>query len=78
MILTKAEAQHLKQTLLSPGWPLVAKMAQERINEALLAALNNTERDKVLEMWDRAQAADKILRIFMLEVEDPKAGIGQE
>jgi hypothetical protein len=78
MILTKAEAQHLQQTLLSPGWELVKRLAEEKIEEAKMAALVNTEWSKAEELWRRAQVADAFLRVFTLEVENPQAGIGQE
>lgn len=48
-------------TTESPGWELIVKRAQDRLERVKLAALANTDETKFIELYRKAHAAQSAL-----------------
>ncbi len=59
--MDKADKQLILATLESPGWELIVKRAQDRIERVKLAALANTDETKFLDLYRKAHAAQSAL-----------------
>lgn len=59
----------IRITVNTPGWEHIRKMMESCVEQAKLAALINTDRNKVIELWDRAQVADQLVNSLLQDIE---------
>lgn len=73
--MTREQEQRIKQTVGTPGWEDIKAEAFATAEKFKLQALVNTDESQVLPLWREAQAAFKILSVFIERIE---GGIAQE
>lgn len=73
--MDKADKTLMLATIESPGWELIVKRAQDRLERVKLAALANSDETKFLEFYRKAHAAQSALCEWL---EDLKAIIEGE
>lgn len=69
MIVNETERAAVELTLRTPGWNVIVGIARSRIEAAKAAALMNTDEEKFLELYRKANAAQAALYEFLQEVE---------
>ena len=63
------KAAEVRITVNTPGWEIIQRRMENKIEECKLAALVNTDEKQVLELWRRAQVADQFFRGLLRDIE---------
>lgn len=62
-------SRHIAETIMTPGWAEIVALAEGRLNEAKLAALNTRDPQHFAELHRRAWAQHDALFEFLQKVE---------
>ena len=69
MSLTDDQRQDIQQTIATPGWEVIVKMAHDRVRAAKEAALLNNDETRFLELYRKAHAAHDALVEFIYQLD---------
>lgn len=68
MVLSNQECQAVVQTMATPGWEVICRLAKNRIETVKLAALANDQEEEFLPLYRKVWAAQNAFQEFVNEL----------
>lgn len=69
MVLTDQEKAAIRHTQATPGWEIIKKVCEQRIEAAKIDALGATNEEAFVKVYRHLQATGQALNLFTAELE---------